>query len=297
MSNQHPDPITEGFLHSGQRLVQIVTMATAVQQGCVRRMTRLRIAEQARDEEARRAEEQARRAEAAEARSRWGRAHDPTWLRRADLLDVADTWGAAVPYATGNTSASSAVRKCEQRLREIHPHAMSHYDRLRSEGQEELVAMANAAPFFARDPNVRTGEPVSQREELSEGTGFEWAATVHGPHRGEWEQARQEQRARAITAALGDRQHSQGGREPEPGDLRAVLEATTNLPDEVITKVVPASGAARRPGPAEQVRLAAEGFPMSVEDALQAAAEKPSNTPSARRTHDQTPDRNRRRNL
>ncbi|WP_143219920.1 hypothetical protein [Actinomadura sp. CNU-125] len=278
---QHPDPITEGFVHSGQRLVQLITIATALQQGYARRIARLKEAQQAQDAAAERAENEARKAAFHEARSRWSPAHDRTWLRQAGLLDVAQAWGAAVPYTTDNASAATAVRKCEERLRDLHPHAMNHYDRLRAEGDDPLVAMGKAAPFFTRDPNVRTGEPAPQRAELDEGTDIRWAATVHGPHRHEWEQARQEQRARGIVDRLQD------DHEIDPGQLRTTLEATTNLPDKVITKVTPTP----------QARLAADGFPFTIHEALEMSAGQPFEAPSTRKAPGHATDRNRRRNL
>lgn len=293
MSQQHPDPIAEGLQHSGQRLVQIVSAAVGVRQAFAQRRHRLEAAQQATDQKAARAEAQARRAAMAEARSRWDRVHDRKWLRRASLLDVAEAWGAAAPYADGNAAAALAARKCEEQLRRLHPHAMSHYDRLREEGQDALAAMAEAAPFFTRDPNVRTGDPAPTRQELNEGTGAEWASRLHGPDRGEWEEARQEQRAIQIVDDLRARLRLQG-REPQPEELRTVLEITTNLPEHIITKAVPG---APRAQPSRDVEGAAEDFPLSIGEALEMSAKQTLESPASRRTTPRVPDRNRRRNL
>ncbi|MEV5831553.1 hypothetical protein AB0L25_38930 [Spirillospora sp. NPDC052242] len=286
-SQQHPDPITEGFIHSGQRLVQIITIAVAIQQGNERRKARLMAAQQARNAEAERIEREAGKAAFQEARTRWSPAHDSKWLRQARLQDVAQAWGAAVPYAADNAAAASAVRKCEERLRDLHPHAMSHYDRFREDGKDHLEAMREAAPFFTRDPNVRTGDPAPRRAELEEGTGARWAATVHGPDRREWDEARQERRARHIADRL------QEGLDLDPGQLRTTLEAMTNLSDEVITKAVPAPA---MPGPASQARIAADGFPFTIQEALELSARQAHEAPAAGKAR-QAPDRNRRRNL
>ncbi|QKG20120.1 hypothetical protein [Actinomadura verrucosospora] len=283
MTNQHPDPIAEGFSHGGERMIQIVAMATALKQSHARRASRLRAAELARNAAAERTESAAQQAAFAEARSRWVRAHDRNWLQQAGLLHVAEAWGAAVPYAAESSSAAAAVRKCENRLRGLHPHAMTHYDRARTEGMEPLDAMRKAAPFFTRDPNVRTGEPAIPRPALVEGTGAEWAATIHGPHRSDWENARRQQRAQHIADQHRERQLG-------PDELRTVLHTTTNLPGEVIAKVTP-------PACSTQARLAAEGFPFTIDQALAISAEKPFELPAARRSATQTPDRNRRRNL
>ncbi|MEU8124949.1 hypothetical protein AB0C21_40080 [Spirillospora sp. NPDC049024] len=230
-----------------------------------------------------------------EARSRWVRAHDSNWLRQANLLQVAEAWGAAVPYAPGNASAALAVRKCEERLRRLHPHGMSHYDRFRSEGMDSLDAMAQAAPFFTRDPNVRPGDPGPHQRELHEGTGAEWAARVHGPERSGWEEARQEQRASQIADELRTTLRLQG-REPQPEELRTVLEITTNLPDHIIAKVVPTT-----PGPTSargsDVERAAEDFPLTIDEALEMSSKQPFEASAVRRTQSQIPERNRRRNL
>ncbi|GAA1892370.1 hypothetical protein [Actinomadura bangladeshensis] len=293
MSQQYPDPIAEGLQHSGQRMVQIVSAAVGVQQSFAQRRSRSKAVRQAKQAKADQAQARLRRAALAEARSRWGRAHDNKWLRQANLLDVAEAWGAAVPYADGNASAALAVRKCEERLRRLHPHAMSHYDRLRAEGTDALQAMEQAAPFFSRDPNVRTGDPAPERAELHEGTGAEWAARVHGPDRAEWEEARQEQRATQIADELRTNLRSQG-RDPQPEELRVVLEITTNLPDHVIAKAVPADPC---PRPTRDVERAADDFPFSINEALEMSAKQPFEAPAQRRTSPQTPERNRRRNL
>ncbi|WP_131742903.1 hypothetical protein [Actinomadura roseirufa] len=292
MSQQHPDPITEGFLHGGQRLVQIVTVAVGAQQALARRTERLRAAEQARDLATQSAEAKARRAALAEAASHWARAHDRKWLRQAPLLNVAEAWGAAVPYASDNASAATAVRKCEERLRDLHPHAMSHYDRFREKGMEALDAMKQAAPFFTRAPNVRTGDPATPRGELREGTGAAWAATEHGPDRGEWEEVQLEQRARQIAERLSTALRSQG-REPRPRDLRTVLEITTNLPEHIIMRAIPD----RAPQSDGDRGPAAEDFPLPVDEALEMTSKQPYAASPPRRADTQTPDRNRRRNL
>ncbi|MBB5136192.1 hypothetical protein HNP84_005936 [Thermocatellispora tengchongensis] len=82
------------------------------------------------------------------------------------IVEVARVWGAAVPYMDDDLSAATAVRLTEQRLRQLHPHAMEHYDRLRATGLDHTRAMLRAAPFFTRDPNVRTGHPAPSRAAL-----------------------------------------------------------------------------------------------------------------------------------
>ncbi|MFA1544581.1 hypothetical protein [Actinomadura monticuli] len=293
MTQQHPDPITEGFQHTGQRLIQLISAAAGVQQIVAQRKHRLKAARQALNEKSKRAEAERQRAARAQDRSRWSRAHDRKWLRHANLLDVADAWAAGVPYAQDNASAARAVDQCEEQLRRLHPHAMSHYDRFRAEGKDPLEAMTQAAPFFTRDPNVRTGDPAPRREELLEGTGVEWSARVHGPDRGEWEQARQEQRATQIADQLRAKLRLQG-HEPQPEEIRTVLEIATNLPEDIINKAVPVTPL---PGPprGSDVQRAAEDFPFSIDEALEMSLSQPHETAAARRAPSQAPDRNRRR--
>lgn len=295
MSQAHSDPIAEGLQQGGQRLVQIVSAAVAVNQAVAQRKNRLRAAQKAADAQAQREEAQSQRAALAEARSRWRRAHDRKWLRRANLPDVARAWGAAAPYAEDNASAAFAVRNCEERLRDLHPHAMSHYDRIRSDGKDRLDAMTQAAPFFTRAPDVRTGEPGMQRGELHEGTGHEWAAKLHGPDRAEWEAAQQERRATQIADELRTKLRLQG-HEIGPEELRTVLEIVTNLPEDVIAKVV-SSTPQERPTHRSDACVAAEDFPLTISEALEMSSRQPFEAPAARRASPQVPDRNRRRNL
>ena len=68
-------------------------------------------------------------------------------------------WSAAAAYADADPDAADAARKCEERLRALHPYAMAWYDRLRSEGAGALDAMREALPLFARAPYARPGGP------------------------------------------------------------------------------------------------------------------------------------------
>ncbi|MEU5882854.1 hypothetical protein [Spirillospora sp. NPDC047279] len=292
-----PDPITEGLAYGGQRLAQWMTLAVAVQQGRARRAARLRAAEEARDVAEARAVRAAHEAELNEARSRWAPAHDKAWLRDADLLRVAQVWGAAVPFADDHRSAASAVRKAEERLRDLHPHAMSHYDRFREEGLGPLAAMREAIPFFDRDPHVRTGGAGPVRPSLLRGTGATWAMNFHGPDRGEWEAAGQQLRAATLIRDVRERYRRQG-REVSAGELHTILEITTNLPDDIIAEAIQRAGlalATTQPG-APAAELAKADFPFSVEHALASASHKaPTARPPQKKSPAQSTDRNRRR--
>jgi hypothetical protein len=98
-------------------------------------------------------------------RARWEPALDPGWLRRARLLDAAEAWGAALPYTDRavpwyEPAAATAMTRCEERLRSLHPYAMARYDRLRSDGLEPAEAMQEAALLFARHPYARDAPSV-----------------------------------------------------------------------------------------------------------------------------------------
>ena len=64
-----------------------------------------------------------------------------------------------MPYADRNVpwyepAAATAMRKTEDRLRDLHPYAMARYDRLRADGMSPADAMREAAPLFARAPRA-----------------------------------------------------------------------------------------------------------------------------------------------
>ncbi|GII43555.1 hypothetical protein Pph01_85580 [Planotetraspora phitsanulokensis] len=92
--------------------------------------------------------------------------NDPAWLGRADLPQVAQAWGAALPYIAQDPAAERARLTCEDRLRELHPYGMRQYDRLRHLNVPPVQAMHEASPYFAREPNPRTGYPAPKRQAL-----------------------------------------------------------------------------------------------------------------------------------
>src|SRR3954465_10523228 len=99
MTENHSDPISEGFAQSGQRLVQVISLGAIWQQTHARRKQRLQNAQDAKDAaEASRVTNEMKAA-FEQARSQWAPAHDREWLSQADLLQVARAWAAALPYA------------------------------------------------------------------------------------------------------------------------------------------------------------------------------------------------------
>jgi hypothetical protein len=292
--DNHPDPITEGLSQSVQRLTQLAAATQLLRQSYAQHRQRLRDAKAAQDAAAEERVTRQLRAAFDDARTQWAPVHDREWLRNADLLQVGRAWSAAVPYEKDSNGAAQAVRVCEKRLRELHPHGMEQYDRFRHNGMSPADAMLKAAPFFAHDPRTRTSESPT-REALNEGTGLTWTVTEHGPDRKEWEDRRQEQQARKIIDRLQEQHLANGQDRMRPQELRTVLEVTTNLPEHIITKAVRPEGTGDErdvpPGPAE---VAAEDHPLTIDEAMEMSAGQPHERPSTGKPHNPVVDRNRR---
>ena len=150
----------------------------------------------------------------------------------------------AVPWY--EPAAATAMRKCEERLRDLHPHAMARYDRLRADGMGPAEAMREAAPLFTRPPRVhdahlhpaagaRTPRPPAGGAEHRPGP-------APDPTPAPTAQA-QERRGRQIIDALQEQARAQGRDPLGEAEQRTVLETVTNLPPAVIDRIVPA-----RPG-------------------------------------------------
>ena len=273
----HPDPIHDAARHAAQQAMQVLSIAAAAAQIVVRQF---RIRDERNQRERRALIEQARQHRVT-ARARWAPAHDSRWLRDANLLDAARVWGAAVPYANRasrwfDSTAESAMHKCEDRLRTLHPHAMARYDRLRADGLSPTEAMRQSAPLFKRPPNVRDGT-WSPRSSLlaGNGLGHSWADAEHGPSRAEWETHvttdAQTRRARQILDESQEQARADGRGQLGETEQRLTLETATNLRPEIIDAAVrpdsPARPASHRPR-----KLWAQDFPLSIEEVLAAMA-------------------------
>jgi hypothetical protein len=284
MDQTHPDPFQEALSHGVQRAIEIASCAvTAAQVYAYQQRTQARGVRE-RDDRARRALNAQARAERDAARAGWAPALDPQWLRQADLMDTARAWGAAMPYADRDVpwyepSAATAMRKSEERLREQHPYAMARYDRLRGEGLRPAEAMAEAAPLFARPPRAHDA-PMAPRPTLGagDGTGISWTADppVAVPLQAGADATGLERRGRQILAALQDRARDQGRGLLGEDEQRTVLETVTNLPPEVIDRIVQpaAMSAARttRTATARSTRPWENDFPMPIQDVVATAA-------------------------
>ena len=307
----HPDPFHDAM---GQGLQRAIHVGSSVVTGAqvylyLKRTQAMAAAE--RDERARRVLAAQMRAEQDAARAGWAPALDPDWLRQANLFQAASTWGSAMPYADRSVpwyqpTAATAMRRSEQRLRDLHPHAMARYDRLRADGMEPAEAMREAAPVFAGAPRAYDA-PYSPRPVLEAGTGdhLTWVAAASTPDPGEpglLAQA-QQRRGRQIVAVLQARADAQHRDPLGEAELRTVLETVTNLPADVIDQVVkaPSAGAFRAIGtaaavtaprrPGRTARPWEHDFPVPIHDVVSGAAPSASPQPTAAST--QTPRRSR----
>ena len=161
-TSDHPDPFQDAMQANLRRTIEVGYAAAAAAQVYLQHQKTQARAAAERDERARRALTTQIRADREAARAGWAPALDPAWLAQADLLQTARTWGAAVPYADRNVpwyepAAATALRKTEERLRTLHPHAMARYDRLRADGLNPADAMRETAPLFTHPAHTRDG--------------------------------------------------------------------------------------------------------------------------------------------
>jgi hypothetical protein len=231
----HPDLLGEALSHSGQRLAQLGSLLTSWAMVEARRAERRHAATAARSEDELRALREQERAAYQLARAGWAQSQDRQLMAAAGLIETARAWSAAAAYASADPAAAAAMDSCEARLRELHPYAMTAYDRMRGEGAGQFEAMRDALPLFARAPHARPGGPSRQRPVLA-----------------------------AATTPQAD---SSGRQEPE-GSGQPQAAVSPLLP---YAPTVPAASSGA-PGARSAARLAAESFPLAISDAVQVAA-------------------------
>jgi hypothetical protein len=261
-SDVYPDLFGDALSHSSQRLAQLASLVTAAATVEARRKTQRNAAKTIRGERALRELQDQERAAYQLARAGWAPARDPRFLDQADLLQAARAWSAAAAYADADPEAADAVRKCEQRLRVLHPYAMAWYDRLRGEGAAPLDAMRESLPLFAHARHARPGDPVAERRGLaapdSPGTAA-WDSSADDPgvaraaaDSGAIRQA--EQRGQQIVQELQARALAERGYALSPDELVTTLGATTSLPADVIARLARADSQDRVARSAERTR-------------------------------------------
>ena len=273
---EFPDPFEEAAQAAVRDAIKMATIVMSVARAERRIRERMKLAQEARDDHARRELEAKEHAERAALRAEWAPANDQDWIRHADLADTAIAWCAAVPYAETDDTAMQAVDNCEKRLRQLHPHAMARYDRLRVDGAKRIRAMREAAPLFTRPPGVHEQPGVPRAAlQAGNGLGYSWVDQQFGPSREEYESytaamqilrrgsqilhGLQADAARAGMPSLGDT------------DQRTVLLNTTNIPETAI----PLLTGARRPWQ--------EDFPFPISEVLAIAEADTRTQPSTRK--------------
>src|SRR6266851_5746263 len=239
----YTDPLEDALSHGSQRVAQFASLAGAMAQVVMQRRALHDARKAARgDEQATRILDEQERLMHRQARLRGATAHDPQWLAQADLLQAGRAWAGAASYADTDPAAASAMRKCEDRLRMLHPYAMARYDRLREDGMSPLDAMRETAPLFGRAPDVRVGEPAAARRALGA-------------------DAADEERSRAadLDAAI------------DLAATPAVDEPTIGLATAHRDTGIADSARARTGADRSAAQLAAESFPHSAADAVRVA--------------------------
>ncbi len=258
-SAHHPEPFGEALSYSSQRAAQFTSLAGAAAEVHARRKAMRAAREAARGEQQRRELQEQERAARAEARARWAPAHDPRWLAQADLLQAGRVWGAAAPYADTDPDAASALRKAEERLRNLHPYAMARYDRLRTEGASELDAMREVANMFGGRPYARPGKAAAARPGIREGQPGASSPAEAEPWTGTSGQAPAQdtgRRGQDIASHLQARAQAERGSRLSPDELATALEQRTSLPAEVIGRLARAEAEERLAARAEHARAA-----------------------------------------
>jgi hypothetical protein len=289
----YPDPLGEALSHSSQRVAQTASLMGAMVQVAWQRKALADAKNAVRGDQ--RATRALRSQEALlnrQARLSWAPAHDTHWLAQADLLQTARVWGSAAAYAATEPVAASAMRKCEDRLRTLHPYAMARYDRLRQDGMDPFGAMREAVPLFGRAPHARPGDPATPRSALNAGTGQaaepsagQAPGSSGEPVPGPQTPNRIEKRGREIVERLQASVRAAGQAEFGPEELAVVLESVTNLPYDVIKKLTSqlavegqadsgrsAAGQAQAGAGRSAPQLASVGFPHTSAEVVRTAA-------------------------
>jgi hypothetical protein len=242
---RYPDPLEEAFHRGSQRAAQFGALVGAMAQVVIQRRALHGARTATRDDEraARILREQERLIHR-QSQLSWAPAHDANWLAHADLLQTGRAWAGGAIYDDTDPAAASAMRKCEDRLRRLHPYAMARYDRLRSDGMSPLDAMRETAPLFSRHPHVRVGDPAPPRPPLAASLGPEASpqagqtpSSTAEPAVEPGSEDRSEQRGQQIIGRLQASARAANRPELGPDELTMILEAVTNLPENMIEKL------------------------------------------------------------
>jgi hypothetical protein len=274
-SAHHSEPFGEALSHSSQRAAQMVSLVAAAAEVALRRRALHTARQAARDEQELRRVQQDESAFLAQVRAQWAPALDARWLAQADLLQAGRAWGAAAPWADAYIEAAAALNRAEERLRALHPYAMTQYDRLRSEGAHPVDAMRRSVHLFLREPHPRPGQSAPARTPIQ--AGLPGVGPASGPDdatsspdqptsaQDPYQEA--EQRGRGIAERLQARALRERGTELSADELATALEASTSLPAEVISRLVRAEAEERLAAAAERARAADLGHAAAASSA------------------------------
>ncbi len=157
---QHANPLEEALSHGSRRVAEVASLTGATAQVVLQRRALHNAREAAgNDKRATQILDEQECLIAHEARLSWAPAHDPQWLAGAGLAQAGRAWASAASRAGTDPAAASAMRKCEDRLRVLHPYAMARYDGFRADGTAPLDAMHKTAPFFGYSPAPASATP------------------------------------------------------------------------------------------------------------------------------------------
>jgi hypothetical protein len=262
-SDRHADPFGEALSHSSQHAAQMVSLLAAATEVAMRRRALHHARQTALQEQDRLMIQAKERALRAQFRARWAPALDPRFPAQADLLQAGRAWGAAAPWADTDPEAATALRRAEERLRTLHPYAMTQYDRLCSEGASPLDAMRGSVHLFLREPHARPGQPAPARAAVDAGLAGAGPTPTPGDDGGPGQPAsgldphrEAERRGRGIAERLQARAVQDRGAALSPGELATALEASTSLPGETIARIARAEAEERLAAAAERARAA-----------------------------------------
>ena len=278
----YTDPFEDALSRGAQHAAQLTSLIAAAAQVLAQRRALREAAHAAGvDQQATPGLRDQERTAYRQARLSWTLAHDARWLAGADVLATAQAWGAATCYADTDPAAAAALRRCEDRLRQLHPYAMARYDRLRAEGMSPHEAMRDAAPMFDREPHPHTGQPAPSRPALiaadeqdtsPPGDEVSDSRTPPGPDTAQPE--RTARRGQQIVAQMQAQARAAGRDELGPAELATVLETVTNLPADVIEQLTrqAAEGSEPRATSRTAAQLAAVSFPHTAAEAVTASS-------------------------
>jgi hypothetical protein len=244
----YPDALGDALSHSSQRLAQLGSLVTAAATMQIRRRAQANAANAARSQRELRALHEQQQAAWQLARAGWAPAHDSRWLAQADLLQAARVWGAAAAYSDADPAAVSAMRKCEERLRVLHPYAMAWYDRLRGEGAGAVEAMRQAVPLFGKAPHAHPGDPGAERHALQASVRLDAmsqdsdADATRAPGPGPGVERRVEEHGWRLIQRLQASALAERGYALSPDELATTLGAMTTLPGHVIARLTHKDG-------------------------------------------------------